>query len=78
MVLGEATPHHELFDVAQAVCDDYAAGRDVPSIAVTGMLAEASRKGVLRRLKRRYGDTAVNDMVTVLAREADRLRPIPG
>jgi hypothetical protein len=42
------------------------------------MLAEASRKGVLLRLKQRHGDDAVNDMITALAHEADRQRTISG
>lgn len=78
MVLMESAPHTDLLNVAQAVYDDYSSGREVPCVALTGMLAEASRKGVLLRLKQRHGDAAVNDMVTVLAREADRQRTIAG
>ncbi|MEV5705713.1 hypothetical protein [Actinoallomurus sp. NPDC052274] len=78
MVLAESAPHSDLMDVARAVHDDFSAGREVPHFALTGMLAEASRKGVLSRLKQRYGDGAINDMVFVLAREADRQRTIAG
>lgn len=74
MVLTESALYADLYNVAQAVYDDYSAGREVPSVALTGMLAEASRKGVLLKLKQRHGDHAVNDMVTVLAHEADRQR----
>ncbi|GAB3965749.1 hypothetical protein GCM10029978_029200 [Actinoallomurus acanthiterrae] len=78
MVLLEAAPYADLQKVAQAVHEDYTAGREVPCVALTGMLAEASRKGVLLRLKQRHGDAAVNDMITVLAREADRQRTVSG
>ncbi|MCO5971619.1 hypothetical protein [Actinoallomurus soli] len=78
MVLMESGPHADLHKVAQAVYDDYSAGREVPSVALTAMLAEASRKGVLLKLKQRHGDHAVNDMITVLAHEADRRRTITG
>ncbi|WP_329252646.1 hypothetical protein OG417_09280 [Actinoallomurus sp. NBC_01490] len=78
MVLTESAPHADLHNVTQAVYDDYSAGREVPSIALTGMLAEASRRGVLLKLKQRHGDHAVNDMITVLAHEIDRQRPDPG
>lgn len=76
MVLMESGPYAELRNAAQAVYDDLSAGREVPAVALTGMLAEASRKGVLMRLKQRHGDAAVNDMVTALAREADRRRTV--
>lgn len=78
MVLLESAPHADLLKVAQAVYDDYSVGREVPSVALTGMLAEASRKGVLLRLKQRHGDDAVKDMIFVLSREADRQRTIGG
>ena len=74
MVLMESAPHTDLMKVAQAVYDDFSVGREVPSVALTGMLAEASRKGVLLRLKQRHGDVTVNDMITVLAGEANRSR----
>lgn len=78
MVLSESAPHAELRSVAQAAYDDFSAGREVPYIALKGMLVEASRKGVLGRLKQRYGYDAFNDMVLVLGREADRQRTISG
>ncbi|MCO6010173.1 hypothetical protein NE236_34935 [Actinoallomurus purpureus] len=78
MVLMESTPHTDLWNVTQAVYDDFSAGREVPCVALTGMLTEASRKGVLLRLKQRHGDDAVNDMITVLAHEADRQRTLSG
>lgn len=78
MVLMESAPHADLLNVARAVYDDYSGGQEVPSVALTGMLAEASRKGVLLRLKQRHGDDTVNEMITVLAHEADRQRTISG
>ena len=76
MVLMESAPYTDLMKVTQAVYDDFSAGREVPSVALTGMLAEASRKGVLLRLKQRHGDVTVNEMITVLAAEVDRRRTI--
>lgn len=78
MVLMESTAHPDLLSVTRAVYDDFSAGRHVPSVALTGMLAEASRKGVLARLKQKHGDHAVNDMITVLAREVDSQRTVAG
>jgi hypothetical protein len=78
MVLRESGPYAELRSVAQAAYDDFSAGREVPYIALTGMLTEASRKGVLGELKQRYGYDTFCDMVIVLGREADRQRTIAG
>jgi hypothetical protein len=78
MVLMESAPHVDLRMVAQAVYEDFAAGQEVPYVALIGMINEASRKGVLRTLKQRHSDDAFNDMVVVLLREADRQRTISG
>ncbi|WP_433179195.1 hypothetical protein [Actinoallomurus sp. CA-150999] len=78
MVLSESAPYQELRSVAQAAYDDFSTGREVPYIALTGMLTEASRKGVLGKLKQRYGYDTFCDMVFVLARETDRQRTIAG
>lgn len=78
MVLSESAPYAELRNVAQAVYDDFSAGREVPYVALKGILTEASRKGVLGKLKQRYGYDTFYDMVIVLGRETDRQRTIAG
>jgi hypothetical protein len=74
MVLNESSPHVELRSVARAAYEDFCAGREVPEIALTGILVEASRKGVLGKLKQRYGYDVFCDMVLVLGREVNRQR----
>jgi hypothetical protein len=78
MVLSESAPYAELRSVAQAAYDDFSAGREVPYVALKGILTEASRKGVLGKLKQRYGYDTFCDMVIVLGRETDRQRTIAG
>ncbi|GAA4520510.1 hypothetical protein GCM10023191_097560 [Actinoallomurus oryzae] len=78
MVLSESAPYAELRSVAQAAYEDFSAGREVPYVALKGMFVEASRKGVLGKLKQRYGYDTFCDMVIVLGRETDRQRTIAG
>ncbi|WP_329243739.1 hypothetical protein OG417_46500 [Actinoallomurus sp. NBC_01490] len=78
MFLSESTPYAELRSVAQAAYEDFSAGREVPYVALKGMFVEASRKGVLGKLKKRYGYDTFCDMVIVLGRETDRQRTIAG
>ncbi|MDN3356801.1 hypothetical protein [Actinomadura sp. DC4] len=78
MVLVESAPYAELRSVAQAVYDDFSAGQEVPYIALLGMVTEASRKGVLRTLRRKHTDQAFDEMVVALLHETDRQRTIAG
>jgi hypothetical protein len=78
MVLSESAPYAELRSVAKAAYDDFSAGREVPYVALKGILTEASRTGVLGRLKQKYGYDTFCDMVIALGRETDRQRTIAG
>ncbi|RAY13391.1 hypothetical protein DPM19_20170 [Actinomadura craniellae] len=76
MLLTESAAHPELLRDARLAYDEFAGGRQVPHTLLSRMLGEAGRKGVFPALRERHGERAVNDMITVLAREIDRQAPV--
>ena len=77
MILAESADHPEVTRLAQAVYDRLADGGEVPHVILSDMLGEASGKGVLRALHRRYSPTAFDALVMPICREIDRQRPVP-
>jgi hypothetical protein len=77
MILYESGAHAELARLARSAYDDLSGGREVPYGILSEMLGEASGKGVLRALQRKYSATAYNAMLVPICREIDRQKPVP-
>jgi hypothetical protein len=76
MILTESAPHPDLLRMARSAYDELAAGREVHHTVLSALLWEASGKAVFRLIRRKYGESAFNDMVVVLGREIDRQAPV--
>ena len=72
----ESAGHPELHRLAQSVHDDLVNGRDVPYTALDEMIGEASGKGVLRAMHRKYSPTAYESVLSPILREIGRSKPI--
>ena len=77
MILAESADHPEVARLAQAVYDRLADGGEVPHFILSDMLGEASGKGVLRAVHRKYSASAFDALVMPICREIDRQRPVP-
>jgi hypothetical protein len=77
MVMAESASYPELLRASRQAHDEIAAGRAADHSALSWMLSEAARKGLIPVLERKHGRAAVKSMVTTLAMEIDRQAPIP-
>jgi hypothetical protein len=77
MLLAESAPYPELLRVSRHAHDEIAAGRPADYSALSWMLGEAARKGLIPVLERKHGTAAVKTMVTTMAMEIDRQGPVP-
>lgn len=75
MMLSESAVHPEFLRLTRHPHDELARGRKVPHARLGGMLREAARKDAFPSLRARHGSAAVDEMMTVLAREIDRQVP---
>ncbi|MFI0355973.1 hypothetical protein [Actinomadura sp. 9N407] len=76
MVMAESASYPELLRVSRHTYDEVAAGRSADHSALSWMLNEAARKGLIPVLERKHGQAAVKSMVTTLAMEIDRQAPV--
>jgi hypothetical protein len=77
MFLTESAGHPSLERIAQGAYDRLAEGDAVDHHVLSELLGEASAKGVLRAIHRKYSPVAYDAMLMPICREIDRLRPIP-
>ena len=77
MILAESADYPEVARLAQSACDALADGDEVPHWILSDMIGEASGKGVLRVLHRKYSATAYEALLMPICREIDRQRPVP-
>jgi hypothetical protein len=72
----ESAAHPGLHRAAQSVHDDLAAGRRVPYTVLQDLIGEASGKGVLQAMGRKYSRTAFESVVMPILGEIGRHAPI--
>jgi hypothetical protein len=77
MILTESGAHPSLERLAQAAYDELASGRDVSYLILGDMINEASGKGVLRALHRKYSAAACDAMLMPILQEIGRRKPVP-
>jgi hypothetical protein len=77
MFLTESAGHPSLERIAQAAYDRLAEGEAVDHRVLSELLGEASAKGVLRAINRKYSPVAYDAMLMPICREIDRQRPVP-
>jgi hypothetical protein len=77
MILAESAGYPEVSRLAQSAYDALADGNEVSHWILSDMIGEASGKGVLRILHRKYSATAYDALLMPIFREIDRQRPVP-
>ncbi len=77
MFLTESAGHDSVERIAQATYDRLADGVAVDHRVLSDLLGEASGKGVLRAIARKYSPAAYEAMLMPICREIDRQRPVP-
>jgi hypothetical protein len=77
MILAESAGYPEVARLAQSAYDALAEGDEVAHWVLSEMIGEASGKGVLRVLHRKYSATAYDALLMPICREIDRQRPVP-
>src|ERR1700689_3409252 len=76
-ILGESSAHPGLAGLAQSVYDQLVGDGQVDYRVLSDLIAEASGKGVLRAINRKYGPAARDAIFGPILREIDRQKPVP-
>ena len=74
MILAESAGYPEVARLAQSAYDALAEGGEVPHRVLSDMIGEASGKGVLRVLHRKYSATAYDALLMLWLRAKGRAR----
>jgi hypothetical protein len=77
VILGESAAHPSLAQLAQSAYDQLATDGQVDYRVLSDLVAEASGKGVLRAIHRKYGPAAGEAVFGPILREIDRQKPVP-
>ena len=77
LLAAESAAHPALASAAQTAYNALASGQQVPFQTLSELIGEASGKGVLRDLRRKYSETAFEAIVFPICREIDRQKPVP-
>jgi hypothetical protein len=77
VILGESGAHPGLAQLAQSAYDQLATDGQVDYRVLSDLVAEASGKGVLRAIHRKYGPAAGEAIFGPILREIDRQKPVP-
>lgn len=72
----ESAEFPELHRMAQSVHADLVNGRTVPYTVLDDMIGEASGKGVLRAMRRKYSAIAFDSVLMPILREIGHHKPI--
>lgn len=76
MFLSEAAGYPAVASLAQSAYDCLAAGEEVDYRVLDDMIGEASGKGVLRAMHRKYSPAAYEAIVSPVLQEIGRRKPI--
>ena len=77
MILSESAAHPAVVEVAQSAYDQLIVDGEVDYRVLSDLIGEASGKGVLRAIHRKYSATAYEAMIMPILREIDRQKPVP-
>jgi hypothetical protein len=77
MILSESGDHPGLARLAQSAYDQVTWDGQVDYRVLSDMVAEASGKGVLREIHRKYGPATRDAIFGPVLREIDRQKPVP-
>ena len=77
MILAESAAHSGLARIAQSAYDQLTIDGEVDYHVLSDLIGEASGKGVLRAIHRKYSATAYEAMIMPILREIDRQKPVP-
>ena len=77
MVLSESAGQPAVASIAQSVYDRLAEGQAVDYRLLDELIGEASGKGVLRAINRKYGPGARDAIFGPILHEIDRQKPVP-
>jgi hypothetical protein len=77
VILGESAAYPSLAQLAQSAYDQLATDGQVDYRVLSDLVAEASGKGVLRAIHRKYGPAAGEAVFGPILREIDRQKPVP-
>ena len=76
MFLVESAAHPAVRDVAQAAYDRLVEGEEIDYRVLSDLVDEASGKGVLRAMRRKYGPAGFDAIVMPVLQEIGRRKPI--
>ena len=76
MFLVESAAHPAVREIAQAAYDRLVEGEDIDYRVLSDLVDEASGKGVLRAMRRKYGPVAFEAIVMPVLQEIGRRAPI--
>ena len=77
MILSESAAHPGLAKLAQSAYDQLTTDGQVDYRVLSDMIGEASGKGVLRAIHRKYGPVTRDAIFGPVLREIDRQKPVP-
>jgi hypothetical protein len=77
MLLAESAAHPDVARIAQSAYDDLCRDGDVHYQVLSDLIGEASGKGVLRDLRRKYSPLAFDAILDPIMQEIGRSRPVP-
>ena len=77
MIVAESAAHPGLAKLAQSAYDRLAWDGQVDYLILSDLIAEASGKGVLREIHRKYGPATGDAIFGPILREIDRQKPVP-
>jgi hypothetical protein len=77
MILAESDAHPGLAKLAQSAFDQLTSDGQIDYHVLSDLIGEASGKGVLRAINRKYGPTARDAIFGPILREIDRQKPVP-
>jgi len=77
MMLAESAAHPAVASLARSAYDQLISDGEVDYHVLSDMIGEASGKGVLRAIHRKYSVTARDAMLMPILREIDRQKPVP-
>ena len=77
MIVAESAAHPGLAALAQSAYDRLAWDGQVDYRVLSDLIAEASGKGVLREIHRKYGPATGDAIFGPILREIDRQKPVP-
>jgi hypothetical protein len=77
MLLSESSAYPVLTRLAQSAYDQLADGGAPDHRLLSDLIGEASGKGVLRALHRKYSQTAFDAIIMPICAEIDRQAPVP-